>query len=354
MMTRDEDYLNLFRDFPDGLFQTDINGNYIMVNNLYAAIFGYTMKEMLNGDFNIRKTWVMEDEVRLLLSEVENRAIKGIVIKFNDKKGNLGRIELSIGAKRDSEGNIIGYEGRARDITKRYDAMTAEVEARQNAEFLIDLMAHDLNNIHQGMLMPLEFILSNKDYPDAFRRPLELAVAQINYATDLIRNVKRLQMVFDDYDELFPINLAEKIREAAKTAKRAFPYKEFKLDLNFDTDEVYVLGDSMIVDLFFNLFHNSLKHGPDDIVSIEIEIQPAMESEYIEIHIMDNGPGVPEEEKSRILQRRMGAKGTGIGLTIVNYLLDRYDGTIKVVDRVEGDRSMGSNFIVEFKKSEGQ
>ena len=353
MKTRDEDYLNLFRDFPDGLFQTDLDGNYVMVNNLYAEIFGYKMSDMLNGDFNIRKTWVIEDEVRLLLSEVEHRAIKGIVIKFNDKNGNLGRIELSIGAKRDNEGNIVGYEGRARDITKRYEAMSAEVEARQNAEFLIDLMAHDLNNIHQGMLMPLEYILSNKEYPDPFRRPLELAVAQINYATDLIKNVKRLQRVLEDYDELSPINLAEKIEDAAETAKRAFPYKQLKLDLNFDKSRVHVLGDAMLVDLFFNLFHNSLKHGPDDLVTIEIEIHQAIDPEYIEVHVIDNGPGVPEEEKSRILQRRMGAKGTGIGLTIVNYLLDRYDGTIMVVDRVKGDRSMGSNFIVQFKKSEG-
>lgn len=350
MITKDDDYLNLFRDFPDGLFQTDLDGNYTMVNHLYAEIFGYSLSEMLKGDFNIRKTWVIEDEVRLLLSEVQRKAIKGIVIKFRDKSGNLGRIELSIGAKRDELGEIIGYEGRARDITKRYEALSAEVEARQNAEFLIDLMAHDLNNIHQGMLMPLEYILTDETYPNNFRRPLELAIAQLHYATDLIRNVKRLQLVLERTDDISSFDLEKVVGEASETARRVFPNKELILNVGFDPNSVYVIADSMLVDLFFNLFHNSLKHDPKDTVKIDLEVQPSQDPGYIEVHVKDYGPGIPDEEKMRILQRRMGAKGTGIGLTIVNYLLDRYKGTIRVIDRLEGDRSKGSNFVIEFKK----
>lgn len=352
MIRKDDDYLNLFRDFPDGLFQTDLNGNYTMVNHLYAEIFGYEMSEMLSGTFNLRKTWVIEDEVRLLLSEVQRKAIKGIVIKFRNKKGELGRIELSIGAKRDEIGNLLGYEGRARDITKRYAAQVAEVEARQNAEFLIDLMAHDLNNIHQGMLMPLEYILSDPVYPVVYRKPLELAIAQLQYATDLIKNVKRLQMVLEMSDAVDSFNLSKAIEEASLIASRAFPQKNMVLNQKFSTDSFHVIADSMLVDLFFNLFHNSMKHDPSEEVHIDIETYPSTDEDYIEVHVKDYGPGVPDEEKTRILQRRMGAKGTGIGLTIINYLLDKYEGTIRVTDRVEGDQSHGSNFIIEFKKGE--
>ena len=348
MTTRDEDYLNLFRDFPDGLFQTDLDGNYIMVNKLYAEIFGYTMDEMMKGDFNIRKTWVIEDEVRLLLSEVKRRAIKGIVIKFKDKEGNLGRIELSIGARRDKDGEIIGYEGRARDTTKQYNAMSAEVEARQNAEFLIDLMSHDLNNIHQGMLMPLEYMLLDKEFPEKYRKTLELSVAQLQYATDLIKNVKRLQRVLESPGRLTSVELMDAITQSAETAKRAYPFKQ--LDITTNIEPVNVIADSMLKDLFFNLFHNALKHDPEESVSIQVEVHPAEKPEYIEVHVKDHGPGVPDEEKLRILQRRMGAKGSGIGLTIVNYLLDKYDGSIRVIDRVSGDSSQGSNFIVELKR----
>ena len=353
MTATDKDYLALFRDFPDGLFKIDLDGRYILVNGLYAEIFGYTPEEMLGDGFDIWRTWAIEDEIRLLLSEAKKKDIKGIVVRFRDKRGHMGHIELSIGATRGPDGTFTGYEGRARDITLRYEAMNAEVEARRNAEFLVDLMAHDLNNIHQGMQMPLEFILGDSEFPEKYRRPLELSVAQLHYATDLIKNVKRLQRVLDGSDELSSINLHDELIEAAATAQRAYQKKVLDLDLMFNSDDYSVMADNLLVDLFFNLFHNALKHDQKETVRIEVRVQQSGEHNQIDIHIMDHGPGVPDVEKTRILQRRMGAKGSGIGLTIVNYLLDRYGGSIKVVDRVPGEQQMGSDFIVTLRKGEG-
>lgn len=348
----DKDYLTLFKDFPDGLFQIDLDGHYILVNRLYAETFGYTPEEMTRNGFSIYETWAIEDEIRLLLSEVQRKDIKGIVVKSRDREGNLGHIELSIGVRRDEENKAIGYEGRARDITQRYNAMNAEMEARRNAEFLVDLMAHDLNNIHQGMQMPLEFMLSDSDFPEKYRRTLKLSVDQLHYATDLIKNVKRLQRVLDGSDKLASINLHDELMEAAATAQRAYQKKVLDLELMFNSDDYRVMADNLLVDLFFNLFHNALKHDRKETVRIEVRVQQSDEHNRIDIHIMDHGPGVPDVEKTRILQRRMGAKGSGMGLTIVNYLLDRYGGSIKVVDRVPGEQQMGSDFIVTLRKGD--
>ncbi|MBT7187722.1 PAS domain-containing sensor histidine kinase [Candidatus Bathyarchaeota archaeon] len=346
----DKDYLALFNDFPDGLFRIDLAGKYILVNELYAEIFGYTPEEMLAKDFDIWKTWAIEDEIRLLLSEAKKRDIKGIVVRSKSRIDTMGYIELSIGVSRDDNDVITGYEGRARDITLRYEAMNSEVEARRNAEFLVDLMAHDLTNIHHGMQMPLEFILGDSDFPEKYRKPLELSVAQLHYATDLIKNVKRLQRVLDGSNNLSTKNLYKELMDAAATAQRAYPAKVLDFELMFKSDEHWVLADNLLVDLFFNLFHNALKHDREATVRIKVEAKQNADDNLIDIHIIDYGPGVPDVEKKRILQRRMGAKGSGIGLTIVNYLLDKYDGSIRVVDRVPGELQMGSDFIVTLRR----
>ena len=53
MASTDIDYLALFRDFPDELFKIDLTGRYVLVNALYADIFGYTPEEILKGGFDI-------------------------------------------------------------------------------------------------------------------------------------------------------------------------------------------------------------------------------------------------------------------------------------------------------------
>lgn len=350
----DEGLDDLITGFPDGLFRIDLQGKYVKVNNLYAEMFGYNVDEMLNGECDVWETWAIEEEIRLLLSEVLSRDIDGIVIKFNRKDGSIGHLELSIRARRDKSGVHVGYEGQIRDITQRYHAMNAEIEARRNAEFLVDLMTHDLNNIHQGLMMPLEYLLMDNEFPEKYRKPLELSLEQLHYATNLIKNVKGLQQVLEKSDQLFPVNLYKTLMEAAEASRRAFPSKNLKIDLGFEPDDYFVIADHLLVDLFFNLFHNAQKHDPGNIVFVIVEVHPAEDDRRIEVHVMDRGPGVPDTEKMRILQRRMGAKGSGIGLTIVNYLLDRYDGAIRVIDRVPGDVCKGSNFIVTLRLGDAE
>jgi len=49
----DKAYLTLFRNFHDGLFKIDLTGKYLLVNALYADIFGYTPEDILEGGFDI-------------------------------------------------------------------------------------------------------------------------------------------------------------------------------------------------------------------------------------------------------------------------------------------------------------
>lgn len=341
-----------FNNMIGGFFRIDKDENYILVNKMYADIYGYKPEEMLQKGFNISKTWAIAEEKNLLLEEAKKKELRGIIINFRRKDGSIGSQELYIKAIFDEKGQFIGYDGYARDVTKRTESLNAEVEARRRAEFLVDLMSHDINNIDQGILMLLEYILMDKEFPQKYREPISMAVEQVNYATELIKNVKKLQMFLEEPIKLKTQDAYKAIIQASEAADRAFSYKQLEVKTGFGEDEVQVLADDFIKDLFFNLFHNSLKHSKGEKVEIEIETQPSIHEKMVEIHISDNGPGIPDEEKKRILQRRLGAKGSGIGLTIVNYLLDRYDGYVQVKNRVEGNQSSGSRFIIVLHRAD--
>jgi len=93
--------------------------------------------------------------------------------------------------------------------------------------------------------------------------------------------------------------------------------------------------------IFSNLISNALKYAGDRHREIEINGQQDSEG-LIELQIVDHGPGIPVEERSRIFEifyrRRCHEDviGSGIGLATVHKLVDRLCGDIRITDTPGG------------------
>lgn len=98
-----------------------------------------------------------------------------------------------------------------------------------------------------------------------------------------------------------------------------------------------------------NLIENATKYAPPG-TTITIEVKAGANG--WRLLVMDEGPGVAEEERERIFERfyRAGseetrtAKGTGLGLYIVQRLVQRLGGTVEV----RGRRPHGAIFAASF------
>jgi len=73
------------------------------------------------------------------------------------------------------------------------------------------------------------------------------------------------------------------------------------------------------------------------------------------ISVADTGSGIPDELKTKVMDRhRKGAtsrSGSGLGLFIVNKLVERYGGTIGVTDRIPGHPEEGARFIITLRRA---
>ena len=340
-------YQTLFDSMQDGIFQIDLDGNYTLVNPAYAEIHGYKPGEMKK--LNTSQTWASQENWNLLFKEIKNRDLKNIMKQFLRKDGSTGWLELSIKTKRDPRGNPIAYEGVARDVTERRAIELAEMEARERAEFLIDLMVHDLNNINQGMMLPLELVAQDPTLPPQHKKPIEIAVAQILRSTELIKNVKKLQMVLQQPVKLERRDIYGDVVKAADAVRRAFPSKELRLKTSIKEGTIHVVADDFLTDLFFNLLHNSMKSDKKQAVVVELEAKRSGDGK-IEVSLTDHGHGIPDEEKTRVLLRKRGSKGTGMGLTLVKYLVERYNGAISIHDRVPGKITEGTTISLTLQE----
>lgn len=99
---------------------------------------------------------------------------------------------------------------------------------------------------------------------------------------------------------------------------------------------------------FSNLISNAIKYG--HFARVEIETR----KKEIIITIQDNGPGIPEEELTNVLQpfyrvdasrsRSSAGGGVGLGLAVAKEIITHHNGTIQLTNAIEG----GLKIIVTF------
>jgi signal transduction histidine kinase len=97
-----------------------------------------------------------------------------------------------------------------------------------------------------------------------------------------------------------------------------------------------IAGDrELLAQLFANLIENALKHTPKD-TSIVMRLSRA--NSHVRAEISDNGPGIPEDERSRVLRRfyrlehSRTTPGNGLGLSLVAAVADLHGATIALSD----------------------
>lgn len=93
-----------------------------------------------------------------------------------------------------------------------------------------------------------------------------------------------------------------------------------------------------------NLLHNAIKFSP---AGAEIRVEAEPRREWVELRVINSGPGIPAAHLLRIFERfykvdraRAGESGFGLGLAIAKHLVEAHGGRI----RVESREGKGSTF----------
>jgi signal transduction histidine kinase len=100
----------------------------------------------------------------------------------------------------------------------------------------------------------------------------------------------------------------------------------------------------MLGSVFKNLLTNAIVHNDDPVR--EVTVSAAVDDDTVSVRIADNGPGIPDDRKEAIFEdgeKGLESAGTGLGLYLVETLVDRYGGGV----RVEDNDPEGSVFVVD-------
>jgi signal transduction histidine kinase len=233
-----------------------------------------------------------------------------------------------------------------REITAKKEAEKNTQEARDRAELYLDLLGHDLNNIHQGIIISLELALTADNLPENIRESLKTSLEQVNRGVNLISNVQKFSTIIESPTDFEELEVLPVLKQAEQIVRSSAPHRNIEINFTILDRTSKVIADDFLVDAFFNILHNSVKHDSKNTVVIDVSVEQQQDSGVTLIQFEDRGPGIDDKTKKDLLNRfESGLKvGTGMGLTVVKRIMNRYGGTIQIADRVEGDYSQGVSF----------
>ncbi len=228
-------------------------------------------------------------------------------------------------------------------------------DAYYKTKCLEGLFIHDISNLFQVISNSIELCgsllkeeVKKKDILEYF----QLIAQQLTRGKKLIRNVRNLADL-EEYEMVFePVDVFSELRTAVNFTLISFPKREINVKFISDYEDLYAMANELLSEVFENIIMNSIKYNKKKVVQIEIIISKVdINSEnYVKIEFKDNGIGIDDERKNTIFQevhlKRRASNGMGIGLSLVAKLIELYGGEIWVENRIGGDTTKGSNFII--------
>ncbi len=348
------DNIRLFIDYFEGT--NDLihcvlpDGSFEFVNKSWLETLGYSDIEATRiGLKDIIFKGHLEHHLNLIDTVFQGKTCSNIEVTFKTNTGDVVYCEGNLFPQRDGQ-EITAVQGFFRNVTEQKIADNELQEAEARTNFFVDLMVHDLTNIFQELLSTLEIFELVSDFPVHLKEYVNEGLTEIERATHLIGNVRKITRLSAKKTELELFDLAEAVSSASAKVESSFPEKQIVLSSTLVPDKYAVVADEFLDDIFYSLFHNSVKYNTANEVHIEVYHELVKFTPFIRIHVKDHGPGISEEEKEgifvRISHRRESIMGLGLGLTIVNQLIGNYGGYITISDTVEGDHTKGTTFTI--------
>lgn len=286
-----------------------------------------------------------------VLTEEDQRVLKDGALYRIQKTIQDGKIRTFRTHKfpviREGKSPLIG--GFSIDITEQVEAEKQREEVRARAIWMSDLMAHDINNLHQGIMSSLELLLDDEEFPEHLKGIADSALMQVNRSVSLINNVKKFSMVNQEDFILEKTDPADALTAAIQTVKQSFPKRDITITTNLESGKYCIMANDFLQDVFYNLLHNAVKFTMSDDVRVEVTTSLVEDGEFLRFDFEDWGQGVNERLKESLLTgiddrvRRV----SGVGLTLVKQIINQYSGSVRVENRVEGEFTKGTRFVVK-------
>ncbi len=347
LMQSEENFRNVVRHAPFGIFQSSPEGRFLMVNPALVTMLGYGSEEELLKANLATEVYVHPEERQGVLEEYigsSPSSSAGIEVEWKRKDGRRLRVRVGGRLVRKDDGSPAHFEVFVEDETERL-SLEQQFRHAQRMEAVGRLaggIAHDFNNLLGVILGYTEILLAQMDGGSSLRPKLE----EIGKAAERASNLTRQLLAFSRKQVLQPrvVNLNEVVFNAKNLFQRLMGEDiELLLNLSMDTGRVRI-DPGQLEQVIMNLVVNArdaMRHGGKLVIETHRKEfgEPQRHEEatmsagsYALLAVSDTGAGMSEETRKHIFEpfftTKEAGKGTGLGLSTAYGIVKQSGGYI--------------------------
>jgi signal transduction histidine kinase len=204
-----------------------------------------------------------------------------------------------------------------------------------------DSAAHDLRGPLYRARVRMEELLQHEGIDDNVRETMEATLAEIDRVQRTLGTLLQIAQT-DGRGHDVPtesVDVAALARELVELYQPEAGNRNISLEYQGDSTACVQGNRQLLAQSVVNLLENAIKYVPEG-GKIEAGVRGGNDS--VTLTVADNGPGIPESDRSRILQpfvrleRDRDQVGSGLGLSLVAAVMRLHRATIELLDNHPG------------------
>ena len=338
-------YLGLFfEQAEDAIAVFDLEDRVITVNPSFERLYGWKKEEAIGRSLPLvppenieaakKRTQLLKQGKRYQLFETTDMR----------KDGTIFNAQISLSPIFNPDGDVIAASVISRDISyiKENENLVRQSEKLKLVGELAAGVAHEIRNPMTVISGFVQMMNDDKDSP------------YYEYTKLIQKETERVELILSEFlvlsrpqaTQFFSINLANTLEEVTQFFQYEFHQKsiEFKLDNRYQDIEISG-NENQIKQVFINLFRNAIEAMADG-GTISLDVSLSDDAKEIFINIKDTGCGIPPYVLERIFEPfyTTKTKGTGLGMMIINKIIQDHNGSIKI----RSQEKIGTEILLSF------
>jgi PAS domain S-box-containing protein len=334
---------------------TDQKGVITFVNDKFCSVSQYSKEELIgqyhyvdNPEYQLNKfiknIWITIANGNVWKGDIKNRA----------KDGSYYWVDSTIVPFLDNQGKPYQYIAISSDITEQKlakvnlnHALTNLEKTNKELDQFAYIVSHDLKAPLRAINNLAEWIVEDMpEMPEEVNANFGLLRGRILRMENLINGVL-------DYSRIGRTKIEKEATDLKimiiQVVDSIVPTEGFEIYIADNFPEIKI-ARILFQQIFSNLISNAVKYNDKAIGKVECFYESL--PNFHQFTIKDNGPGIAEEYHKKVfkvfqtIEARDKKESTGIGLSIVQKIIEEAGGTI----HIESEENKGASFIFTIPK----